>query len=106
MEALQRKVGYTMAKKGYVLKFRTKLLLTLLFLSYFLFLLFQQSFEMQAQQAAISQLQQAISQAQHENEVLLRQIEHTKSQEYIEQAARERLGWVKEGETIFIEKKD
>jgi hypothetical protein len=51
MEALQRKAGYTMAKKGYVLKFRTKLLLTLLFLSYFLFLLFQQSFEMQAQQA-------------------------------------------------------
>ena len=61
---------------------------------------------MRTQQGTLTQLQQAISQVQHENEVLTRQIEHTKSEEYIEQAARDRLGWVKEGETIFIEKND
>jgi cell division protein DivIC len=93
-----------MARRGYVLKMRTKLFLTMLFLSYFLFLFIQQSYEMQTQQDTMAQLQQSISQVQHENEILARQIEHTKSEEYVEQVARDRLGWVKEGETIFIEK--
>jgi cell division protein DivIC len=95
-----------MARRGYMLKLRTKLFLTMLFLSYFLFLFFQQSFEMQTQHDTMAQLKQEISQVQYENEVLSRQIEHTKSKEYIEQMARDRLGWVKEGETIFIEKND
>jgi len=101
----QSKEGNTMARKKYVLKMRTKLLLTSLFILYFLFLFFQQSLEMQSQQRRIQELQQAISQVQEENESLDRQIEHAKSDEYIEQAARDKLGWVKEGETIFIEKK-
>jgi len=85
---------------------RTKLFLTLILLSYFLFVFIQQSFEMQTQQNSINQLQDEISEVQHENELLTRQIEQTKSREYIEKIARERLGWVKEGETIFIEKND
>ena len=93
-----------MSRRGYVLKMRTKLFLTMLFLSYFLFLFIQQSYEMQTQQDTMAQLQQSISQVQHENGILARQIEHTKSEEYVEQVARDRLGWVKEGETIFIEK--
>jgi cell division protein FtsB len=95
-----------MARKGYMLKMRTKLFLTLILLSYFLFVFIQQSFEMQTQQDSINQLQDEISEVQHENELLTRQIEQTKSREYIEKIARERLGWVKEGETIFIEKND
>ena len=95
-----------MARKGYMLKMRTKLFLTLILLSYFLFVFIQQSFEMQTQQNSINQLQDEISEVQHENELLTRQIEQTKSREYIEKKARERLGWVKEGETIFIEKND
>jgi hypothetical protein len=39
-----------MARKGYMLKMRTKLFLTLILLSYFLFVFIQQSFEMQTQQ--------------------------------------------------------
>ena len=95
-----------MARKGYMLKMRTKLFLTLILLSYFLFVFIQQSFEMQTQQNSINQLQDETSEVQHENELLTRQIEQTKSREYIEKIARERLGWVKEGETIFIEKND
>lgn len=95
-----------MARKGYVLKLRTKLILTMLLLSYFLFLFIQQSAEMHTQQDTLAQLQQAISQVQHENEIITRQIEHSKSEEYVEQIARDRLGWVKEGETIFIEKNE
>ena len=56
---------------------------------------------MQAQHDTMAQLQQEISQVQYENEVLSR-IEH-QIKEYIEQMARDKLGW-KEGETIFIEK--
>jgi len=96
----------TRTRKGYVLKMRTKIFVTLLLLSYFLFLFIQQSFEMQAQQNTMNQLQEQISQVRHENEILARQIEQTGSSEYIEQAARDRLGWVKDGETIFIEKND
>jgi len=59
---------------------------------------------MLSQQARMDDLREEISQVQHYNETLIRQIQHTQSDEYIEQAARDRLGWVKEGETIFIEK--
>lgn len=93
-----------MTRKTYVLKFRTKLLLVVLFLGYFLTILIRQEFEVRGQQDRIAGLQQEISQVQHDNEVLSRQIDHTRSDEYIEQAARDRLGWVKDGETIFIEK--
>ena len=93
-----------MTRKTYTVKFRTKLLLVVLFLGYFSTILIRQELEMRSQQDRMAGLQQEISQAQHDNEMLSRQIDHTKSDEYIEQAARDRLGWVKEGETIFIEK--
>jgi cell division protein FtsB len=93
-----------MARKVYKLKLRTKLLLVILFIGYFLSIVIQQEVEMLSQQARMDDLREEISQVQHYNETLIRQIKHTQSDEYIEQAARDRLGWVKEGETIFIEK--
>ncbi|HCS72436.1 MAG TPA: hypothetical protein DIW17_00980 [Clostridiales bacterium] len=93
-----------MARKTYTLKFRARLFITGIILVYFLVLFFQQSFEIHDQQSAMTELQQTIADVQQENEVLSRQIEHTKSDTYIEQAARDKLGWVKDGETIFIEK--
>jgi cell division protein FtsB len=93
-----------MARKVYKLKLRTKLLLVILFIGYFLSIVIQQEVEMLSQQARMDDLREEISQVQHYNETLIRQIQHTQSDEYIEQAARDRLGWVKEGETIFIEK--
>ena len=92
-----------MARKTYTLKMRTKLILTMMILAYFLFLFIQQSFEISSKQKTMDELREAISDAEHENEILSRQIEYSKSKEYIEQVARDRLGWVKEGETIFIE---
>lgn len=94
-----------MAKRIFVLKLRTKLIIVMLLLGYFLSTMIQQEWEMHNQQMQISGLEQEVSQAQHDNEILSRQIEHTESDDYIEQAARDRLGWVKDGETIFIEKK-
>ena len=84
-----------MARKTYVLKFRTKFFLVVLILGYFLSILVRQEFDMRGQQERIVGLQQEISQTQHDNETLSRQIEHTKSEEHIEQAARDKLGWVK-----------
>ena len=94
-----------MAKRVYVLKLRTKFIIVILLLGYFLSTMIQQEWDMHNQRMQISSLEQEVSQAQHDNEILSRQIEHTESDDYIEQAARDRLGWVKDGETIFIEKK-
>jgi len=94
-----------MAKRRFVIKFRAKLFIALLFMGYFLFLIVQQEFEMQKQQSEILQLENTISEVRQDNEILVREIEAAESEEYIEKTARERLGWVKEGEIIFIEKK-
>jgi len=94
-----------MAKRVYVLKFRTKLIITVLLLGYFLSAMIQQEWDMHNQNMQISDLKQEVFQVQHDNEVLSRQIALTESDGYIEQTARDRLGWVKDGETIFIEKK-
>lgn len=93
-----------MASRKYTLKLRSKLMIALLFLGYFAFLMFHQEWEIHKQQANIMSLEHHISQVQQDNEILSRQILATESELYIEQTARERLGWVKEGEIIFIEK--
>ncbi|NLC43946.1 MAG: septum formation initiator family protein [Clostridiales bacterium] len=93
-----------MARKGYTLKLRARLFITGVILCYFLFLIIQQSFDIQGQNNTVAELQNAITNVQLENEALSRQIDHTRSDDYIEQAARDKLGWVKDGETIFIEK--
>ena len=54
----------------------------------------------------MEQLQQQIEQVEELNADLERQIEYTKSPEYVEKVARERFGWVKKGEIKFIEKKN
>ncbi|HPT78393.1 MAG TPA: septum formation initiator family protein [Candidatus Atribacteria bacterium] len=93
-------------KRKYVLKMRAKIMLVLLLLGYFLFVMAEQEIALSRQRADIDSLVQRIEQAQYDNEVLKRQIEYTKTPEYIEKIARSRLGWVKDNEIIFIEKKD
>ncbi|MBE3102101.1 MAG: hypothetical protein IMZ47_07540, partial [Firmicutes bacterium] len=68
-----------MAKRVFVLKLRTKLIIVMLLLGYFLSTMIQQEWEMHNQQMQISGLEQEVSQAQHDNEILSRQIEHTES---------------------------
>jgi len=94
-----------MTERRFVIKFRAKLFIALLFMGYFVILIVQQEFVMRQQQTEILQLENEISEVRQDNEILLHQIEAAESEEYIEKAARERLGWVKEGEIIFIEKK-
>lgn len=95
-----------MARRRYVPKFRTKLMIVLLFLGYFLVLGFHQQWDMTQQQQRMVYLQQQIEQAQEENADLTQRIQAANSDAFIEQTARERLGWVKEGEIIFIEQRE
>ncbi|HZK34183.1 MAG TPA: septum formation initiator family protein [Bacillota bacterium] len=93
-------------KRKYVLKSRAKVLLTLLILGYFAFIMVQQEFELRNQQVVMDDLQGNISKEQNENEMIRRQIRYTQTDDYIEEAARSRLGWVKDGEIIFIPNND
>ncbi len=96
----------TKAKRKYVLKFRTKLFIMLLFLGYFASLLIQQEWEMRQQSQTIENLQEQITEVSDGNEILHRRLMQARSDEHIEKVARDVLGWVKDGEIIFIEKKD
>ncbi len=93
-----------MKRKRYVLKPRMKILLVLLFLSYFGITMFKQEIKMNEQGERIRTLKEQIAQTEEINADLERLIQYTESEEYVEKVARERLGWVKKGEIIFIEK--
>jgi len=94
-----------MKKKRYTLRLRTKIFLALLFLGYFGITILKQEIKLNEQKAEILHLQEQIAETEEVNAELERLIEYTESEEFIEKVARERLGWVKKGEIIFIEKK-
>ena len=59
---------------------------------------------MNDQAGKIQGIKEQIAQTEDQNADLEKLIEYTDSEEYIEKVARERLGWVKKDEIIFIEK--
>ena len=77
----------------------------MLALGYFGFSLLKQEIKLNQQNEEIQGLREQIAQTEDTNAELERLIQFTESEEYIEKVARERLGWVKKGEIIFIEKK-
>ena len=95
-----------MKKKRYTLRPRTKIFLILLFLGYFGITVLKQEIKLNEQRDEILHLKEQIAETEEVNGDLERLIEYTESDEYIERVARERLGWVKKGEIIFIEKKN
>ncbi|MGI5851272.1 MAG: FtsB family cell division protein [Caldicoprobacterales bacterium] len=93
-----------MKKKRYVVKPRLKIFLALLALGYFGLSLLKQEIKINQQNERIHDLREQIVQAEDTTAELERLIQYTESEEYMEKVARERLGWVKKGEIIFIEK--
>ena len=93
-----------MKKKRYVVKPRLKIFLALLALGYFGLSLLKQEIKINQQNERIHDLREQIVQAEDTTAELERLIQYTESEEYMEKVARERLGWVKIGEIIFIEK--
>ncbi|NLJ66657.1 MAG: septum formation initiator family protein [Clostridiales bacterium] len=93
-----------MKKKRYVVKPKLKIFLALLALGYFGLSLLKQEIKINQQNERIHDLREQIVQAEDTTAELERLIQYTESEEYMEKVARERLGWVKKGEIIFIEK--
>lgn len=94
-----------MKRRRYTLKPGTRVIIVLAILVYFSFTFIKQEFIIEDQYAKMDSLNAEIAQVEGQNDDLKRQISYSKSQKYIEKMAREKLGWVKEGEIVFIEDK-
>ena len=75
-----------------------------LLMAYAAFLLVKQQIKIHEIAAENAATTLSIQQAKDQNEQLERDIEQSYTDEYVEQQAREKLGWVKENEIRFIEK--
>lgn len=93
-------------RKKYVLKPRVKIFLLFLIIGYFSVVFIKQEFKIREQYNEANALKQQIMEVREKNQELERLIQYTQSDEYIEKVARERLGWVKDGEIKFVEKKN
>ena len=82
---------------------RFAILIFLVVALYFGFTFFTQYQTLGQQNREIASLQAQLTHIQNSNESLRRQIENTQTQDYIASVARDKLGWVKPGEILFIE---
>ena len=73
---------------------------------YAIIVLINQQITLSEQAAQKEELQAQATELANEQESLERKLEYVDTDEYIEQTARERLGWIKEGEIIFRRTKD
>ena len=58
--------------------------------------------DLRARKYTVTQRREAVEAVKKENEVLQKQIEAVGSEEYVEKIARDKLGMVKEGESIVL----
>lgn len=94
-----------MKKRRYVVKPRMKFTVVLLLFIYLAAIFTKQEFMLREQYRETRELERQIDQVRKENNDLERQIQYSESEGYIERMARENLGWVREGEKVFIEDK-
>ncbi len=102
---MKYKEGKGMNKKRYVIRPRMKFIMMLFIFIYLAGIFIKQEFILRKQNRETCQLEAQIEQIREENNDLERQIQYTQSDSYIERMAREKLGWVREGEKVFIEDK-
>ena len=70
---------------------------------YSLNLIVRQQQQLQLQEQSFAQLNEQLAQLEATNAQLQRTLEFTASEAYLEQLAREQLGYVKDGEILFVE---
>ena len=87
-------------KKRVTLKFKLIVLIIVLACCGITFI--NQSIVASSQEETVLLKEQELADSQYENNYLQNALEYINSDEYIEQAAREKLGWVKKGERIYI----
>jgi len=61
-----------------------------------------QEITMRSQASEKAQLQEELARIQEKNNEIREQIKNAGTDEFVEKIAREKLGWVKEGEVLFI----
>lgn len=91
-------------KKKKSFKMRIPFLIFMVLLASGCYTVVAQQFKLADMNAKIQELTLQSEEAQSANEELDRAIENASTPDYIEQQARDKLGWVKEGEIKFIEK--
>lgn len=98
-----------MAKVQYKVNSRLKLFFLFFLVTALVYagtVLVQQELKFHEQNDLKAKLSKQIVETKDKNEELLRQIEYSKTDGYIEKIIREKLGWVKPGEIKFVQKKD
>ncbi|MGI6706057.1 MAG: FtsB family cell division protein [Clostridia bacterium] len=95
-----------MARTRWRMKPRLKILIFTAIFLYVGMVLVQQEFKMREQRQEKAALLQKIEETREINEELRYKLEYMETDEYVEKAARERLGWIKKGEIKFVEKKE
>ncbi len=83
-----------------------KIVLVIGFVVYVGFTLINQQITLNTQKQQLSDLQQEEGDLQKQEALLQDKLDHMDSEEYIEQQARDKLGWVKDGEIKFVDPGD
>ncbi|MGI6161210.1 MAG: FtsB family cell division protein [Christensenellales bacterium] len=99
---MSRNSGGTKKKRKVSLRFLVVALAA--FLIYAGFTFFDQQARLNRIHNEQLEVNKAMEQVQNEIDLLESKVKYTESDEFIEGLARERLGWVKEGETRYLEK--
>jgi cell division protein DivIC len=90
-------------RKKKSIKMRIPFLIFLVLLASGCYTVVAQQFKLADMNNTVQELKQQAAQVQDNNEELSRAIDNAGTPEYIEQQARDKLGWVKESEIKFIE---
>lgn len=88
-------------KKRVTLKFKLIILLTVF--AYCGIMLINQAIVAASQKETETELLQKLDELKYQNNYLENKLDYINSDEYYEEAARVRFGWVKQGERIYME---
>ena len=83
--------------------FKFKLIILMIVLAYCGIMFINQAIVSSSQKEAEIELLQKIKELSYQNNYLENKLEYINSDEYYEEAARVRFGWVKPGERIYLE---
>lgn len=84
-------------------KFKVWTIILLVCVCYFAYTAYNQQINIDTRKAQTAQIQKNIHSEQIKNQQLLEQKEQINTDEFFERIAREKLGYVKDGEKIYID---
>ena len=91
-------------KKKFKINFRFLIIVGVI--AYAAFALINQQITLSGQTAEKTKLEESAQELSDEKEFLQRELDYIGTKDYIEQAAREKLGWIKKDEIIFRRTED